>query len=353
MSTALRFGSGAATTGHTRAPRGEEVLRVENLVKHFPIRRGVLRREVGRVRAVNDVSFTLVAGETIGVVGESGCGKSTIGRCIVRLLPPTSGRVLLRGRDITRLSRNRLRGLRRQVQIVFQDPHASLNPRVTVGELVSEPLRIWGVPAEERRARVSGLLERVGLGPAMTSRLPHELSGGQRQRVAIARSLALEPEVLVLDEPLSSLDVSVQAQVTGLLQELQEELGVAYVFISHDLSVVHHLAHRVAVMYLGRVVETGTRDEVFGNPGHPYTQALMSAVPIADPTLRDRRARIILTGDVSNPSAIPTGCSFRTRCWKAQDVCATDDPRLTLRPTTSHPVACHFTEPIDQKEMQR
>jgi oligopeptide/dipeptide ABC transporter ATP-binding protein len=328
------------------------VLRVENLVKHFPIRKGVLRREMGRVRAVNDVSFTLAAGETLGLVGESGCGKSTIGRCIVRLLPPTSGRVLLRDRDITRLSRSRLRGLRRQIQIVFQDPHASLNPRLTVGELVSEPLRIWQVPAEERRTRVTDLLERVGLGPQMMGRLPHELSGGQRQRVAIARSLALEPEVLVLDEPVSSLDVSVQAQVTGLLQELQEELGLAYLFISHDLSVVHHLSHRVAVMYLGRIVETGSRDEVFGNAGHPYTQALMSAVPVADPTLRNRRTRIILKGDVSNPSAIPTGCPFRTRCWKAQDVCVTDDPLLTVRPTTTHPVACHFTEPVDAEPMK-
>jgi peptide/nickel transport system ATP-binding protein/oligopeptide transport system ATP-binding protein len=313
---------------------------------HFPIRRGVLAREIGRVQAVDGVSFEIASGQTLGLVGESGCGKSTIGKCIMRFVKPTAGEITFQGTEITRLSSRQLRPLRDHVQIVFQDPFASLNPRMSIGTVIGEPLAMRGVPRARIDARVGDLLDHVGLASTMRQRFPHELSGGQRQRVAVARALALEPQLLVLDEPLSALDVSVQAQVTNLLQSLQEEFGLGYLFISHDLSVVHHLAHDVAVMYLGRIVETGSREQVFGSPQHPYTRALLSAVPVADPESRGRQSRILLEGDVPSPTDPPSGCRFRTRCWKAQAVCAVEDPPLVPRPEDGHLVACHFPEPL-------
>ena len=327
-------------------PTGSSILELDDLFVHYPIRQGLLRREVGRIRAVDGVSFGLRRHETLGLVGESGCGKSTIGRAIMRINPPTGGVIRFDGQDIARLSGSTLRDIRRRIQIVFQDPRSSLNPRLTVHQLIAEPLTIWKTPPAAKEKRIADLLEQVSLSRGYAKRLPHELSGGQRQRIAIARALALQPDVLVLDEPVSALDVSVQAQVTGLLQELQETLGLAYLFISHDLSVVHHLSHRVAVMYLGRIVETGTRDQIFDNPHHPYTRALLSAVPIADPVGREARERIVLTGDVPIPSRIPSGCRFRTRCWKATEICATEQPPLVQAPRTTHPVACHHPESV-------
>jgi oligopeptide/dipeptide ABC transporter ATP-binding protein len=327
--------------GATKA--GEPLVGVRDLVKHFPTRRR-LRRHGGTVRAVDGVSFDLRAGETLALVGESGCGKSTVARCVMRFVKPTAGRITYRGTDVTHYSKRRLRPLRDVVQIVFQDPYASLNPRMSVRDLVAEPLRIRGLDPAVMRTRADELLDRVGLDRRLRDRYPHEFSGGQRQRIAIARALALRPRVVVLDEPVSALDVSVQAQVIGLLQDLQAELGLAYLFISHDLSVVHHLADRVAVMYLGRMVEEGACDEVFASPVHPYTRALLSAAPITDPTQRGRRRRIILTGDVPSPADPPSGCRFRTRCWKAADICAHAVPNLIERGTAGHPAACHFPE---------
>jgi peptide/nickel transport system ATP-binding protein len=322
------------------------LLDVRGLVVHYGGRQGIVRRARGGVRAVDGVDFRIEPAETLGLVGESGCGKSTIGKAVMRFLEPTGGTISFAGRDISHISKRDLRDLRDDVQIVFQDPFASLNPRMPIGEVVGEPLAMRHVRRAEVAARVDGLLEQVGLPRVIRGRFPHELSGGQRQRVAIARALAVSPRLLVLDEPLSALDVSVQAQVTNLLQTLQEELGLSYLFISHDLSVVHHLARRVAVMYLGRIVETGARESVFGHPLHPYTQGLLSAVPIADPAHRSSRSRILLEGDVPNPSDPPSGCHFRTRCWKAQAVCSVEDPALVARPGADHPVACHFPEPL-------
>ncbi len=326
----------------------EVVLSAHNLVKHYPIRKGVLRRVAGQVKAVDGVSFDLHKGETLGIVGESGCGKSTLGRLLMRLEEPTSGSVVFEGQDWSGASARETRRLRRDIQIVFQDPYTSLNPRMTVGDIVGEPFQIHPdvVPKGGRRKRVQELLDLVGLNPEHINRYPHQFSGGQRQRIGIARGIALNPKVLVCDEPVSALDVSVQAQVINLMEKLQKELGLAYLFIAHDLSVVRHISDRVGVMYLGRMAELGEEDEIYSRPTHPYTQALLSAVPVPDPTLRGKREQIVLVGDVPSPANPPTGCRFHTRCWKAQDVCRTVEPELELREDGQgeHPSACHFAE---------
>ncbi|MEU6239936.1 dipeptide ABC transporter ATP-binding protein [Streptomyces sp. NPDC047024] len=334
----------------------EPILEVRGLVKHYPLTRGiVLRKQVGSVRAVDGVDFTLGRGETLGLVGESGCGKSTVARLLCHLERPTAGTIRFKGEDITRLSGRALKAVRRSVQMVFQDPYTSLNPRMTVGDIVGEPYEIHPevAPKGERRRRVRELLDVVGLDPDFVNRYPHQFSGGQRQRIGIARALALRPEVIVADEPVSALDVSVQAQVVNLLERLQAEFGLSYVFIAHDLSVVRHISDRVAVMYLGRIVETGTDTEIYEHPTHPYTQALLSAVPVPDPETRSRRERIILTGDVPSPANVPSGCRFRTRCWKAQARCALEVPALAVpeefRSTAgpvAHDSACLFAAPL-------
>ena len=325
----------------------ENIIEVRDLVKHYPVTRGVVfKKTIGHVKAVDGVSFDLKAGETLGVVGESGCGKSTLARVLMNLEKPTGGQVLYKGQDISKLSGGALRRLRRQIQLVMQDPYTSLNPRMTVGDLIGEPFEIHPevAPRGSRRSKVKELLDLVGLNPEHINRYPHQFSGGQRQRIGIARALALRPEVIVCDEPVSALDVSIQAQVMNLLEKLQAEFGLSYVFIAHDLSVVRHLSDRVAVMYLGKMVEIGTEDEIYVRPTHPYTQALLSAVPVPDPTVRESKAIIRLQGDVPSPVSPPSGCRFRTRCWKAQDVCAQEVPLLQIRPGSDHPSACHFAE---------
>ncbi|OIJ98166.1 ABC transporter ATP-binding protein [Streptomyces monashensis] len=338
------------------APSSEPILQVSGLVKHYPLTRGVLfRKQIGAVRAVDGVDFTLGRGETLGVVGESGCGKSTVAKLLCNLERPTAGAIRFKGEDITRLSGRALKAVRRNIQMVFQDPYTSLNPRMTVGDIVGEPYDIHpeAAPKGDRRRRVQELLDVVGLNPEYVNRYPHQFSGGQRQRIGIARGLALRPEVIVADEPVSALDVSVQAQVINLLDRLQSEFDLSYVFIAHDLSIVRHISDRVGVMYLGRIMETGRDAEIYDHPTHPYTQALLSAVPVPDPEARDRRERIILAGDVPSPTNIPSGCRFRTRCWKARERCVVEVPALAVPEafrggtgSAVHDSACHFAEEL-------
>jgi oligopeptide transport system ATP-binding protein len=321
------------------------LLKVEHLVKYFPIMKGVIiQKQVGTVHAVDDISFTVKTGETVGLVGESGCGKSTAGRSILQLYRPTSGHVYLNGIDLTTIKGEDLRKMRRKMQMIFQDPYASLNPRITVGEIVGEPLVIHedvkGKPLQER---IQQLLSLVGLNPAFATRYPHEFSGGQRQRIGVARALALQPSLIVCDEPISALDVSIQAQVVNLLEDLQKEFNLAYLFIAHDLSMVRHISNRVAVMYLGTIMEMANRDELCSNPLHPYTIALLSAVPIPDPLAEEKRRRIILQGEVPSPVNPPSGCRFRTRCSLAAAICAEAKPEFR-EISAGHFVACHMVK---------
>jgi peptide/nickel transport system ATP-binding protein len=341
--------STAAATNdvQVRAADSDALLSVRNLEKHFPITKGLLKRKVGAVQAVDGVSFDVHKGETLGLVGESGCGKTTTGRLLTRLLEPTGGSIVFEGVDISHMSQAKIRPLRRDMQMIFQDPYSSLNPRHTVGTIVGAPFRIQKIKTEQGiKKEVQSLLELVGLNPEHYNRYPHEFSGGQRQRIGIARTLALRPKLIVADEPVSALDVSIQAQVVNLLDDLQNELNLTYVVIAHDLSVVRHISDRVAVMYLGKIAELADRDTLYSAPMHPYTNALISAVPVPNPRRRDRaqRDRILLTGDVPSPINPPSGCHFRTRCWKAQEICANVEPPLEPGPgaTAGHVVACHF-----------
>ncbi|UUU25066.1 ABC transporter ATP-binding protein [Streptomyces sp. DSM 40750] len=344
---------GATPVKKASADEEKPLLRVEGLVKHFPIKKGLLQRQVGAVKAVDGIDFEVRRGETLGVVGESGCGKSTMGRLITRLLEPSGGRIEFDGTDITHLNTAGMRPLRRDVQMIFQDPYGSLNPRHTIGTIVSAPFKLQGVEPEGGvKKEVQRLLELVGLSPEHYNRYPHEFSGGQRQRIGIARALALKPRMVVADEPVSALDVSIQAQVVNLMDDLQDELGLTYVIIAHDLSVVRHVSDRIAVMYLGKIVELADRDSLYAAPMHPYTKALLSAVPIPDPKRRNAKSeRILLKGDVPSPIAPPSGCRFHTRCWKATQVCETTEPPLAeLKP--GQRVACHHPENFEDQQPQ-
>lgn len=331
-----------------KAADEQPLLDVRNLYMHFPLTQGIIiQRKVGAVQAVDGVSFSVKRGETLGLVGESGCGKSTTGRAILQLYKPTSGEVNFSGKDLTKLDSGEMRKMRRHLQMIFQDPYASLNPRMTVGNIVSEPMQIHNlVPKAERTKRVQELLQTVGLNPYFANRYPHEFSGGQRQRIGIARALAANPDFIVCDEPVSALDVSIQAQIVNLLEDLQDQFGLTYLFIAHDLSVVRHISDRVAVMYLGKIVEMADRNELYDNPMHPYTKALLSAVPIPDPVIEKKRERIILTGDVPSPINPPSGCHFHTRCPYVMDICKKVDPPFTEK-GPGHFVACHlYPEPV-------
>ncbi|MFI0900202.1 ABC transporter ATP-binding protein [Streptomyces sp. NPDC020983] len=347
----------AAEAAAAKLAEREPILSVRNLVKHFPLTQGiVIKKQVGAVKAVDGVSFDLYAGETLGIVGESGCGKSTVAKLLMNLETVTAGEVFYKGQDITKLSGKALKAVRRNIQMVFQDPYTSLNPRMTVGDIIGEPFEIHpeAAPRGDRRRRVQELLDVVGLNPEYINRYPHQFSGGQRQRIGIARGLALNPEIIICDEPVSALDVSVQAQVINLMEKLQDEFNLSYIFIAHDLSIVRHISDRVGVMYLGKIAEIGSDAEIYEHPTHPYTQALLSAVPVPDPEARDHRERIILSGDVPSPANPPSGCRFRTRCWKAEQRCAEEEPLLAI-PTrfagsdtpAAHESACHFAEEKD------
>ncbi|MEV7462075.1 ABC transporter ATP-binding protein [Streptomyces rubiginosohelvolus] len=350
-STLLSEANKDATAPYTE---GDPILQVRGLAKHYPLTQGILfKRQIGAVRAVDGVDFDLYAGETLGIVGESGCGKSTVAKMLVHLERPTAGAIRYKGEDISQLSGRALKAVRRNIQMVFQDPYTSLNPRMTVGDIIGEPYEIHPevAPKGSRRQKVQDLLDVVGLNPEYINRYPHQFSGGQRQRIGIARGLALNPEIIVADEPVSALDVSVQAQVVNLLDRLQAEFNLSFVFIAHDLSIVRHISDRVGVMYLGRIVEIGSDAEIYDHPTHPYTQALLSAVPVPDPTAREHRERIILHGDVPSPANIPSGCRFRTRCWKAQERCELEIPLLAVPAEfrhvdtpARHDSACHFAE---------
>ena len=335
-----------APTADARVPgrtAGEPLVEVRELVKHFPIRSGILQRQVGAVRAVDGVSFDVLRGETLGLVGESGCGKSTTARVLLRLMDPTSGSVKFGGEEIASARRSRLKELRRDMQMIFQDPYSSLNPRKTVGTIIAEPFAIHGLMKGEgeRKRTVQDLMDRVGLNPEHYNRYPHEFSGGQRQRIGVARALALRPKVIVADEPVSALDVSIQAQILNLLRDLQRDMGLTLIFIAHDLSVVRHMCDRVAVMYLGKIVELADSDQLYSHPRMPYTGALMSAVPVADPELAATKKRQLLAGDVPSPTNPPPACRFHTRCWKAQQICSEVDPEF-IEHAPRHWAACHF-----------